>query len=655
MTNYRKEIDGLRGISIILVVLFHAKIPFFSGGFFGVDIFFVISGFLITSIIHDNIKKQNFSLLEFYERRLRRIIPILYLISILSIPLTLINFMEADARNFFESLFAVITFSSNFLFWLEEGEYFTRENSLKPLLHTWSLSIEMQFYIIFPLIIMILGKIKKFKIIIISSLCLLSFLIANWLSFTNPDAAFYLSLTRIWELLLGSLCAFFKISRRRLKNKPEYFCYISLIIIFLSVIFFNDKTLHPSFFSLLPVLATCFLILYSEESKSFKKILQFGPLSLVGLISYSLYILHFPIIAFLEYIDINLSYKIILIFLIFLFSISYFSWVYIETPFRKKNKISKNLFFRLYFSISIILAAIGLSGHFLIKDKTDDFVNNQFDSPRFSIKNSIMILGDSHAGHYVWGLEQYFGKNKVDDFSRNGCIPFLDFDRVDSRFSEGVCPREMNLALEKFAEESKYEILIMSNMGPVYLDGTTFKNKGEARIKGLKLTLKNFDEVDDNWKLFEIGMRNTFDFLSTLEVNKGVFYVIDIPELGLTERQCDVNGKKLSFKNFSVVLKKPNFKNCFVKEKEYLSRSKRFNDLVNKIGGDYPKIKIINTSNFLCKDQICKGIENNQKLYKDADHLSKFGSLYLAKFISEEIMKYLKIKDNLPMLNISDD
>ena len=639
---YRKEIDGLRGIAIIPVILYHLNIPFFSGGYIGVDIFFVISGFLITSIIHNNIKEKKFSLLDFYERRLRRIIPILYLILILSIPFTLINFIEVDSRNFFESLFAVITFSSNFLFWLEEGEYFTRENSLKPLLHTWSLSIEMQFYIIFPLIIIILEKVKKLKIMIISSTCFFSFLIANWLSLVNPDASFYLSLTRVWELLLGSLCALLRISCNKVKSKSDYICFFSFIIIFLSVFFFNDKTLHPSFISLFPVLATCFLILFSEESNSFKRLLQFGPLVVVGLISYSLYILHFPMIAFLKYLDIRMSTNIIFVFLICLFLISYFSWVYIETPFRKKNQISKKKFLRLYFFLSIILASVGLSGHFLIKDKTDDFVNNQFDSPRFLIKNSIMVLGDSHAGHYVWGLKQYFGENKVDDFSSNGCIPFIDFDRVDSRFKEGVCPKEMNLALEKFAKEQKYEILIMSNMGPVYLDGTTFKNKGEARVKGLKLTLKNFDNVDDNWKLFEIGMRNTFDFLSNLETEKKVFYVVDIPELGLTERQCDVNGKTLTFKNFNFILKKPNFKNCFVKEKEYLSRSKRFNDLVNNLGADYPKIKIINTSNFLCKNEVCKGIEDNQKLYKDADHLSKFGSLYISKFISDVIMKSYK-------------
>ena len=266
---------------------------------------------------------------------------------ILSIPFTLINFIEVDSRNFFESLFAVITFSSNFLFWLEEGEYFTRENSLKPLLHTWSLSIEMQFYIIFPLIIIILEKVKKLKIMIISSTCFFSFLIANWLSLVNPDASFYLSLTRIWELLLGSLCALLRISRNKVKSKSEYICYISFIIIFLSVFFFNDKTLHPSFFSLFPVLATCFLILFSEESNSFKRILQFGPLVVVGLISYSLYILHFPMIAFLKYLDISISTNIIFVFLICLFLISYFSWVYIETPFRKKNKISKKKIFKI--------------------------------------------------------------------------------------------------------------------------------------------------------------------------------------------------------------------------------------------------------------------------------------------------------------------
>ena len=136
--------------------------------------------------------------------------------------------MHGDPPVIYLNCFQINGFSSNFLFWLEEGEYFTTENSLKPLLHTWSLSIEMQFYIIFPLIIIILEKVKKLKIMIISSTCFFSFLIANWLSLVNPDASFYLSLTRIWELLLGSLCALLRISCNKVKSKSDYICFFHL-------------------------------------------------------------------------------------------------------------------------------------------------------------------------------------------------------------------------------------------------------------------------------------------------------------------------------------------------------------------------------------------------------------------------------------------
>ena len=169
-SNHRKDIDGIRGIAVLAVVLYHANVEFFSGGYLGVDIFFVISGYLISLIINEELKSKKFNLIHFYERRIRRIIPILYLIILLIIPFVIINFIPADGRNFFESVFAITTLSSNFLFWLEEGEYFTRDNSLKPLLHTWSLSVEMQFYLLFPLLLLFLEKIKKPKLNIIIAL-----------------------------------------------------------------------------------------------------------------------------------------------------------------------------------------------------------------------------------------------------------------------------------------------------------------------------------------------------------------------------------------------------------------------------------------------------------------------------------------------------
>ena len=180
--NQRKDIDGIRGISVIAVILYHANLSVFSGGYLGVDIFFVISGYLITLIINEELKIKKFKILDFYERRIRRIIPILYILIFSIMPIVIINFLPADGRNFFESVFSITTLSSNILFWLEEGEYFTRDNSIKPLLHTWSLSVEMQFYLIFPLLLLFLEKVKKQKLNILFAITLISMFSSFYLS-----------------------------------------------------------------------------------------------------------------------------------------------------------------------------------------------------------------------------------------------------------------------------------------------------------------------------------------------------------------------------------------------------------------------------------------------------------------------------------------
>ena len=226
-SNHRKDIDGIRGIAVLAVVLYHANVEFFSGGYLGVDIFFVISGYLISLIINEELKSKKFNLIHFYERRIRRIIPILYLIILLIIPFVIINFIPADGRNFFESVFAITTLSSNFLFWLEEGEYFTRDNSLKPLLHTWSLSVEMQFYLLFPLLLLFLEKIKKPKLNIIIALALISMFLSFWISKTHKDANFYLTTSRLWEIMAGVICYYLMQKRRNTikKNIVKLFPY----------------------------------------------------------------------------------------------------------------------------------------------------------------------------------------------------------------------------------------------------------------------------------------------------------------------------------------------------------------------------------------------------------------------------------------------
>ena len=217
--NHRKDIDGIRGISVLAVIFYHANVNLFSGGYLGVDIFFVISGYLITLIINEELKRKKFKIFDFYERRIRRIIPILYVLIFCIIPIVLIHFLPTDGRNFFESVFSITTFSSNILFWLEEGEYFTRDNSLKPLLHTWSLSVEMQFYLIFPLLLLFLEKLKKYKLNIVFTITLISMFSSFWMSGINQDANFYLLITRIWEILAGSICYYIVIKKKKNRRK----------------------------------------------------------------------------------------------------------------------------------------------------------------------------------------------------------------------------------------------------------------------------------------------------------------------------------------------------------------------------------------------------------------------------------------------------
>ena len=240
-SNYRKDIDGIRGIAVLAVVLYHANIELFSGGYLGVDIFFVISGYLITQIINNELKSKRFNLILFYERRIRRIIPILYLVILLLIPLVIINFVPADGRNFFESVFSITALSSNFLFWLEEGEYFTRDNSLKPLLHTWSLSVEMQFYLFFPLLLLFLKKNKKKELNIIIFFTLISMFLSFWMSKTNKDANFYLIFSRIWEIMAGVICYYLmQKSKKTIEGKyNETITLFAICLIFLSFFLFE--------------------------------------------------------------------------------------------------------------------------------------------------------------------------------------------------------------------------------------------------------------------------------------------------------------------------------------------------------------------------------------------------------------------------------
>ncbi len=302
--NYRPEVDGLRAIAIVPVLFFHAGFQFFHGGFLGVDIFFVISGYLITSILLTEHLADNFSITRFYERRIRRIMPALFLVMFCSLLAAWWIMPPSILKEYSHSLGAVILFISNFYFIFKSG-YFDTDVDLNPMLHTWSLAVEEQYYVVFPLLVAILWRFRvRFQLAALVILLLGSIFLANELSATNANASFYLPFTRAWELLFGALVAYAHVhGKYKLFQKDgwsQLLSIVGVVLLILSFTFINKETSHPSFITLMPVLGTALILQFADGSTVVGRMLANSWLVFVGLISYPLYLWHQPIFAFLR-------------------------------------------------------------------------------------------------------------------------------------------------------------------------------------------------------------------------------------------------------------------------------------------------------------------------------------------------------------------
>ena len=334
--NYRPEIDGLRAISVFAVIFYHANFSLFehnifTGGFVGVDIFFVISGYLITSLILKEIyQTNNFSFKYFYERRVRRILPILLFVMIISLIAGYLFLLPNPYSDLAKSIISSLFFSSNFYFFLTSGRYGEESELLKPLIHTWSLSIEEQFYIFFPIFLIILIKLfEKNLLKVLFFFFLLSLLLSYVLSQIHFLANFYLLPSRIFELLSGSLLACFELNHRRSHKSYSILNKIcptlGLILIFYTFIYFKlDKIYHPGIITLVPLIGASLIISFSKKGELITELLSNRIFVFFGLISYSLYLWHYPIFAFLRYIDLfnnSIWIKILAIILTIILSI----------------------------------------------------------------------------------------------------------------------------------------------------------------------------------------------------------------------------------------------------------------------------------------------------------------------------------------------
>lgn len=646
---YRKDIDGLRAIAVLAVVLNHAKIPGFSGGYVGVDIFFVISGFLITGIILREIAENKFTFSGFYERRIRRIIPALLGVVLFVIAGSFILFDAQKIQMAGKSLIATMLFYSNINFWMEAG-YFDAPSQSKPLLHTWSLAVEEQFYIFFPLFMVLSHTYaQRYKKTAIMLLLLSSLILSIYQVHQDQTSAFYLTQFRIWELLTGSLLAV-GVSQNTLTSTASNALGITgLLFTTAPMLLYTENTSFPGVSAIPPVIGTM-LIMYSNGVREnlVGKILKQPVLVFFGKISYSLYLWHWPIFIFAKYYLIrpmNFSETSMILFLTIV--ISTISWKFIETPFRSREKLKTKTIFSLAAASTAIIVTIAGSMYYLdgtllaagitksngverdnqwlssLKkcdintiDQPDDILTCPIGSK--TSPKTFMVWGDSHA-------PTIFGKGGDNAAKENktagvitysiSCPPYLGIT-VDPPNGEIPCDQYNNMVIKYLERHLEIKTVILVSRATFYLEGTPYKQEEAVQIN----LVDNLDEShadSDSETLTRIGLTRTIQALQKL--GRNVVIVTPIPEIGYDVPSVNFIATRTGRDANTLIA--PTLE-------EYLARSSRIHALLNELEQEFG-IVLIEPWKILCQDGICRVAIHQTPLYLDDDHLSSYGSEFL--------------------------
>ena len=637
---YRADIDGLRGIAIILVLFFHFEIGGIDNGFLGVDIFFVISGFLITQLISKEITTKKFSISEFYCRRIRRLFPALFFMLVIVSLASFIFFDRASFEKFGFSLITTSLFASNIWFWTETG-YFAPSALEKPLLHTWSLSVEEQFYIFFPLLLLLFRRfLFPSPLLIITTLFILSLLLYLYGFYYHPDATFFLLPTRIWQLLAGSIIALLHLNRRRkLKNLGFHTLGASLVLISLFPQFISALKIPPA----IPCTVGTALILLPIQNSWIVKVLSLKPLIWIGLLSYSLYLWHWPIYVFCKYLsfeNIDTIKKLILVLLSLFFA--WCSWRYIESPFRKMHILPRN---KKYFFIPAgsFLSVCILFGIVIIHKEGMAFRHPQRDiieaqsfwdwhpygkSPRFHhlelsqnfsdvdiigseyAAPEFLLWGDSHAMAFIPGLEIAARKNNCSFYclTRSGNPPLLNYQLPGQELLIDNSALNKNI-LDFIKSNNKIKTIILACAWADYRENYKLQN----------------DPIGTNTiNFFNSRFSETIDTLNQL--NKNIVVFSQVPPLAVNNFSTRYYFLKTRFP----FLYDDAEMRITTSVKNYESKFSNFNEFINSFKNknfmflDLNQYFHNNDSSFFIFEQ------NGIPLYRDAGHLSTYGSEMLS-------------------------
>lgn len=369
---YRPEIDGLRAIAIIVVLFYHAAFGFlgrhdwFARGDIGVDVFFVISGYLITTLILKELRESgSFDFANFYDRRARRIMPVLFVVILAFFPVAFHTLASTELASYLESIISTVFFGSNFYFYHEIGEYYPDSSAVGPFIHTWSLAIEEQFYLVFPLILLVSVRyFPRYTLSIFIVLFLLSLQFAEFIGETHPVFNYFLLVSRFWELLAGAILAYLEIEYGRVRHRvlnavmPVVGCFMILWFLLL----FDDSPVHPGFSTSIPVLGTAFIIAFSTGEDLVGRILRTPPFVAIGKISYSLYLWHMPVFIFFNELWPHPSNMDRVGWIVLSITLATASYFLVEQPFRNRKFISQKPLVIFLALMAVFIVSLSLFG-----------------------------------------------------------------------------------------------------------------------------------------------------------------------------------------------------------------------------------------------------------------------------------------------------
>lgn len=648
--SYREDIDALRGLAVLSVVIYHAFPDILPGGFIGVDVFFVISGYLITSIMLLSINRGDFSLKQFYARRIRRLFPALITVLIFVLGIGWLVLLPEEYQQLGAHVARSVIFLLNFELINEVG-YFDVESHYKPLVHLWTLSVEEQYYLLWPLIILLFLKINKHPVYLLGLLFITSLVANLYFAQGYTQETYYHTLTRFWQLAAGSLLAVWLINHQ---CKQSFFggkltMVGGVVLISTSAVLINSKMTYPGYLAILPVVGAAMVIISNSRLK------QYAGLVKLGLISYPLYLWHWVFISFLY---IYLGRKPDTLVLILAVSLSlvfaYLTYKYIE-QLRYQRRVTPYLITTL-----IVIGFIGLyvehkkglpdrpSMERFIKaieqfkrtpakdDLCVDYTNGVLEEQQtFDYCNAtsleknklIAIIGDSHAHVLFSGvssLANLYGYGSI-LMANSSCPTLQGFEWGRSPKEVEECKIKIKQILRVIEKDPKIEKVIMATRGPVYIHGEVEGVFTKVSIDNSLALVKDQKQTYDTY--FK-GFKNTITRLESTEHVKDVFYMLENPELDFLPKE--VISRPYDYFDVST-------NRSFMDRSLYLERMSIYRDYITS--SKFPKLKILDPINALCDDKKCYSHKNGQFLYADDDHFSLYGSELIARYFKNQIFQ----------------